>query len=68
MNPVIFYAVCSALVINGKYDELASSDISERYTRLVIDEEFISVTRQRTTRMENIQKRVSIAAKYLYGE
>lgn len=70
VNPVIFDAVCTATVqcwddiikMNYKDEQLKSN-----YELLVFNEEFIEVTKQRTTNLDNIKKRINIAADVLYG-
>lgn len=65
INPVVFDAVCFASYMYGN-DNLPDLSLAERYTSLVLDEEFVSVTRQRTTDIANIRRRVEIAIKFLY--
>lgn len=65
INPVVFDAVCAATVKAG--EQRSAEDLLVKYVRLLIDEEFIAATKQRTTNTENIKKRISIAARILYG-
>ena len=65
INPVVFDAVCSAAYMYG-VDNLPDISIAEQYTRLVLDKEFVSVTRQRTTDTANILKRAEIASRILF--
>lgn len=65
VNPVVFDAVCTATVVCGKH--VKEDKLTDRYIALLKDEEFDIVTRQRTTNTENIKKRISIAARILYG-
>ena len=70
VNPVILDAVCTATVTAQEQltdDVMNSFDLLERYTQLMVNEEFISVTKSRTTDTVNIQKRVRLAARILYG-
>ena len=69
INPVIFDAVCTATMKWNLSNCVLSADytLEEKYKKLVLDKEFAEVISQRTTNVENINKRVSIAAKVLYG-
>ena len=66
INPVVFDAVCSAANIYGN-ESLPDASLAERYTSLVFDEEFLSVTRQQTTDTANIRRRMEIAGSFLYN-
>ena len=65
VNPVVFDAVCTATVLCG--GQIVPDSLQEKYVLLLKDDEFDEVTRQRTTNTENIRKRISIAARILYG-
>lgn len=65
VNPVVFDAVCTATYLEFK--NLPQGDLSNKYLNLVLDDEFSAVTRQRTTDLENIRRRVQIARNILYG-
>lgn len=65
INPVVFDAVCAATVKVG--EQRNSENLLVKYVQLLIDEKFIAATKQRTTNTENIRKRISIAARILYG-
>lgn len=66
VNPVIFDAVCVATVIVNMPNK-TGIDLQQRYEQLLLNPEFQSVTRQRTTNTENINRRIYLAAKILYG-
>lgn len=65
INPVVFDAVCTATVRtkvnNNEYSLLV------KYKSLLLNNEFISVTKQRTTDTENIRKRILLAETELFG-
>lgn len=65
INPVVFDAVCAATYKVG--DRLHVEHLKEKYECLLEDEQFLKVTKQRTTNVENIKQRILIAAKILYG-
>lgn len=70
VNPVVFDAVCTATVTAQEQlaeEELAAIDLSERYRQLMLNAEFTSITKSRTTDTANIQKRVQLASRILYG-
>lgn len=70
VNPVILDAVCTATIKARKTlkeDEIDTKFLYDKYEQLLQNQEFIEVTKQRTTNIENIKKRVIIAAKELYG-
>lgn len=67
INPILLDTVCVATANYLKKDENNLKLLSvERYKKLLLDEEFISVTKERTTRLDNIRKRLSIAANVLF--
>ena len=70
VNPVVMDAVCVATnMAFDKFDQsyLRALDVSDKYVDLMLNNDFISVTKSRTTNVENINKRIYIAAKILYG-
>lgn len=70
VNPVVMDAVCTATVFAQERlseETLTSIDMTTQYTELMVNPEFMSVTKSRTTDMSNIQKRVQLAASVLYG-
>lgn len=70
VNPVIFDAVCTATVQCWKHIldvNYPDGIVKANYESLVFNEEFIRVTKQRTTNLINIKKRVALAAEILYG-
>lgn len=70
VNPVVMDAVCVATnMAFEKYDlsYMNELSVSDKYVELILNDEFISVTKSRTTNVENINKRTNIAAKILYG-
>ena len=70
INPVVFDSVCTATVkclnsfdtnnVNQRY-------LFEKYKQLLLSDEYKSIIKQRTTNIENIKSRVSLAAKFLFG-
>ncbi len=68
VNPVIFDAVCTA-TYNAIYRKQLTipDNMKERYKKLISDSFFMEIIRQRTTNIDNIKNRVSIAEEYLYG-
>ena len=71
VNPVVFDAVCVATVkakIISGFEMSDNVNLSEKYERLLQDNDFLEVTRQRTTNVDSIKKRVSIAHNILFGE
>ena len=70
VNPVVMDAVTTATSIAAErfgLDNVDTNSFSGQYMRLLLDESFISVTKTRTTNVENIRARVHIAADYLFG-
>lgn len=70
VNPVIFDAVCTATVLcweNISSTDFGRDNLRNNYESLVFNDEFIRVTKQRTTNLTNIKKRVALAAEILYG-
>ena len=65
VNPVVFDAVCTATVLAG--DTIGDKTLLGKYMELLQDKEFDIVSRQRTTNTDNIRRRISIAARILYG-
>lgn len=65
INPVVFDAVCVATFIAG--ENKTGNNLMGKYEMLLKDEEFATVTKQRTTNTDNIRKRIVIATKILYG-
>ncbi len=65
INPVVFDAVSTATVLSGKCKKGAG--LEERYIELLHCEQFIEVTKQRTTNIDNIKKRIELACDILYG-
>lgn len=70
VNPVIFDAVCTATVLcweNISATEYTHEQLRNNYEMLIFNEEFIRVTKQRTTNLMNIKERVALSAEILYG-
>ncbi len=70
INPVVLDAVCtSTAFVLDKYDfkEESKRSFIKKYIDLLENEEFIKVTTQRTTNINNIKARINIATKILYG-
>ena len=70
VNPVVLDAVCTATVL--AQEQLPNRILNElnllvRYQQLLVDPEFTSVTKSRTTDIANIKKRTQLAARILYG-
>lgn len=70
INPVIFDSVCTAAVkslssfdING----IVKGELFAKYKKMVLDDEYKALIKQRTTNIDNIKLRVSLAAKALFG-
>lgn len=68
INPAIFDAVSVAtsyaIKIGYKFTE---EDYLEKYKGLLNNEEFQRASSSRTTNIDNIKKRIQLAAKFLYG-
>lgn len=70
INPAIFDSVCSATVFClkvGKLIEFNDIYLMEKYKQLLEDQDYQRVISQRTTNVDNIKERISIAASILYG-
>lgn len=70
INPVVFDSVSVAttyVLENNKIDINAMDNLLSKYITLLKDVDYINVTKQRTTNIDNIKDRISIACKYLYG-
>lgn len=67
INPVIFDAICSALVYVNRQNKTAWRVTLENYMKLLDDEEFKESTTNRTTNVEHIKTRISRAALILFG-
>ena len=68
-HPTIFEAVTSAFIYaNEQIDinTLESSKLKQRHTELLNDETFKDAISNRTTNLEKIKKRISLATKYLF--
>ena len=65
INPVVFDAVCVATYKVKHKSKIV--DLEDKYKKLLTDEDFLKVTKQRTTNIENIKQRIRIAEKILYG-
>lgn len=67
INPAIFDALCvsadKAIKTNKKIENLQG-----KYRKLLANKEFITATTQRTTNIENINKRIKLASEILFGE
>ena len=71
INPVIFDAVCTAtnyvLLNHEDIAEKAKENLKDNYIKLMTDLDFINATTVRTTNIENIKKRISVATITLFG-
>ena len=68
VNPVIMDAVSIATIIAMENNCINIQDnYLSKYIELLQSQDFISVTKARTTNLENIKKRVAIAAFTIYG-
>lgn len=70
VNPVILDAVSTATIKARKKSndtEIDTSNLYKKYELLLQNQEFIEITKQRTTTVNNIKNRIIIAAKELYG-
>jgi hypothetical protein len=70
VNPVVFDAVCTATVIAQEQlteEDLAAIDLLDKYKQLMVNTEFTAITKSRTTDTVNIQERVRLASRILYG-
>lgn len=70
VNPVVMDAVCTATVFVQQTKGLHNYDselLNAAYQTLMLDEEFTKVTKQRTTNVNNIHKRVNIVLEKMYG-
>ena len=68
INPAVYdaIAVATAHAINlEKFDE--TDDYQKKYIELLQDSDFINVTSSRTTNVDNIIKRIKLAAEKIYG-
>lgn len=68
INPSIFDAVAVATAYaldKGVFKR--QEDYLSKYTELLKNDEFIVVTKNRTTNIDNIRKRITLAAEFLYG-
>lgn len=74
LNPTVFDSVAIATarkIREGKLEELKQISIqefNERHNELLNDKTFIEASSQHTTKVENINKRINLAGKMLYGE
>lgn len=65
VNPVIFDSVCTAAlecVEDYNISNVGPGILSKKYEQLVLDDEYVTVIKQRTTNIKNIDQRVSIVA------
>lgn len=68
INPAIFDAisVATSFVINKGY-AFSQEDYLKKYRNLLRNEEFHLASSNRTTNIENIKKRIELAAQFIYG-
>ena len=69
ITPAAFDAISSATLYakeNG-FQKDSTKDYTSNYKNLLQNEQFIDSTSNRTTKVENIRKRISIASQILYG-
>lgn len=68
INPSIFDAVAVATTYALNEDVFnPRNNYEKKYMQLLRHEEFVSATKNRTTDIENIRKRISLATEILYG-
>lgn len=71
INPAIVDAIYSATNYVrklNKLDEYKNKNLNERYKILILNEKFQDAVSKRTTNMDKIKLRMSLAAQILYGE
>lgn len=66
INPVVFDSVCYATTVALKNNLTNISNLGEKYETLMTNTDFLAVISERTTNVENIKKRQSIALKVLF--
>ncbi|WP_418935164.1 DUF262 domain-containing protein [Haemophilus sp.] len=69
VTPPIFDAICAAATFAKEFGFIKSNSTNyiARYKELLHDQDFISSTSVRTTNVENIKKRITLATKILFG-
>lgn len=68
-HPTIFEAISAAFLYASRYIDFSKynfSDLKEKHIRLLNNEEFKDAISNRTTNLENIKKRITLATKYLF--
>jgi hypothetical protein len=69
ITPAAFDAISSATLYAKEkgFQKDSTKDYTSNYKNLLQNEQFIDSTSNRTTKVENIRKRISIASQILYG-
>lgn len=67
VNPVVFDSICTATYLFSKEETLPEKNLLSAYEHLITDPTYIEVTKQRTTNITNIKKRINLSCKALYG-
>lgn len=68
-HPTIFEAVSAAFLYASKHLDLSTynfSEIKDKHIKLLNNEEFKDAISTRTTKIENIKKRITLATEYLF--
>ena len=69
-HPTIFEAISAAFLYASKHINLSKYDFSklkEQHIELLNNEDFKDAISNRTTNLENIKKRITLATKYLFN-
>jgi len=68
LHPVVFDAICTAVIISKVDITKPITDLKQRYVELLSNSEFESAITIRTTNVDNIKKRINLASDILFGE
>ena len=69
-HPTIFEAISAAFLYTSRYYDFSKYDFSElkeKHIKLLNNEDFKDAISNRTTKLENIKKRITLATKYLFN-
>ena len=70
INPAIFDSLCAATVYclkNNKLKDFKNIDLTKKYISLLQNQDYQRAISQRTTNIESIKERISLASSVLYG-